>query len=236
MIEQLKRFIQAQYHYLVAAVLYLPFVFMGYGSDLDTYSVLWTGDKFASTFDYIPSRPPGFLVFETIIYFLNKIGKSVLTNLFVLFMFFVFIYCFIRILRKLEITNEKILVLAIVVHTVVWVEATSTMDFFVALGFVWLGFYLLFENRWWGAGMALALGIGSRATSVLMVGCVLAFFLWIRPRDWQKLIGAAVIAFVFSVIFYLPSLDFSKWTLRFLRPAVGGRILDASPSVWEMGI
>ena len=220
--DKVKQFIQNQYHYIIAIVLYLPFLFMGYGSDSDTYSVLWTGEKFASTFDYIPSRPPGFLVFETIVFFLNKLGKSILTNLFVLFMFFVFVYCFIKILKGYEISNQKVLVLAVVAHPIVWIEATSTMDFFVALGFIWLGFYLLTENRWWGAGLALALGIGSRATSVLFVGCILAFLLWINPREWKKILGAAIIAFILSVVFYLPSLDFSKWTLRFLRPAVGG--------------
>ncbi|NMB59299.1 MAG: hypothetical protein GYA12_09030, partial [Chloroflexi bacterium] len=64
-----------------AVLLYFPFVFMGYGSDVDTYGVLQAGRHFAQTWDYVPSRGPGFFVFETLMFILDQIGGSFLTNL-----------------------------------------------------------------------------------------------------------------------------------------------------------
>ncbi len=220
--DQIKRVILRYGIYLVALALYVPFIFMGYGSDSDTYSVLWSGEKFARTFDYIPSRPPGFLVFEIIVFFLNRLGGPVLTNLFVLSMFLVFLYCFNQVAHSYNVPHARIISLAIIAHPIVWVEATSTMDFYLALGLVWLGFLLLLKNRWWGAGLAMGLGIGSRATSVLMVGLILLFLFITTPKSRRLAFGAGFIAVLVATVCYLPSLDFSKWTLNFLRPAVGG--------------
>lgn len=66
---------------LLAFFIYLPFIFLGYGSDYDSYNVLWVGKNYVETLDYVPSRVPGFFVYETIVFFLNIIGGSILTNL-----------------------------------------------------------------------------------------------------------------------------------------------------------
>ncbi len=219
---KLSAFIKKYDIYLLALVLYLPFIFLGYGTDSDTYGVLWTGQKFAQTFDYIPSRPPGFLVFETITFFLNSIGGFVLTNLFVMVMAIATLYAFNSVMRFYQIPHPKILTIAMMVHPIFWIEATSTIDFLVAMGFVWIGFALLLKGRWWGAGIAMALGVGSRATSVIAAVCILIFVFLSQPELRKKAFWAAVLMGILGAVMYLPSADFSRWTLNFLRPAVGG--------------
>jgi hypothetical protein len=136
--------------------------------------------------------------------------------LFVLFMFLVFLYCFNQVLISYQVPHQKILSFAVIANPIIWVEATSTMDYFVALGFVWLGFLLLLKGRWWGAGLSMALGVGSRATSILAVGFIL-LFLFITHHEMRKLlVGTALLTLFFSAVLYLPS-----WTFRFLRPSVG---------------
>lgn len=208
--------------YLIAIILYLPLTFLGYGSDSDTYGVLWTGLRFARTLDYVPSRPPGFIVFETITYILNSIGGFWLTNLSVMLMALIVLYCFNIVLDHYQIPYKKIVLLALVIHPVFWLESTSTIDFIFAMGFTWIGFALLLKGRWWGAGIAMALAIGSRATSVIAVGCILAFIFLTQPEFRKKTFYAALLAGVFSAMMYLPSMDFAKWSLKFLKPAVGG--------------
>jgi hypothetical protein len=208
--------------YLLAVLLYLPLTFLGYGSDSDTYGVLWTGIRFAKTFDYVPSRPPGFLVFETLTWIFNTIGGYHLTNLFVMLMALAVLWGFSQVLDRYAVPHKKILLLALLIHPVFWLESTSTIDFIVAMGFTWIGFALLLKNHWWAAGIAMALAIGTRATSVIAVGCILLFIYFTEPAMRKRTFFAALLAGGFGAMMYLPSADFSKWTLKFLKPAVGG--------------
>jgi hypothetical protein len=206
----------------IALIIYSPFLFMGYGADIDTYNVLEVGRHFAKTLDYIPSRGPGFLVFESITYFVDQIGGSVLTNLTILGMALVVLYGFMRLCREYNIPNYLILTLAMMVHPFFWVNATSTMDYLMALGFVFLGIIQVRRGHYFTAGAAFALGAGSRLTIVLLAG---GFMLWqfiIEPANRRKLIQSGLVFGLFTLVFYLPPADFAQWTTRFLVASVGG--------------
>ena len=75
---------------VLAAALYFPLIFFGYGSDYDAHGVVWAGKHFVKTLDYVPSRSHGFLVHETMTLILNTLGGSLLTNLVSLYMDLVF--------------------------------------------------------------------------------------------------------------------------------------------------
>jgi hypothetical protein len=208
--------------YLLALVMYVPFIFLGYGSDMDTYRVLWTGQRMATILDYVPSRPPGFLVFETITYFLNVIGGSVLTNLGALCMSLVVIYSLKTILETYQIPNRRLLLLILMVQPYYWVNSTCTMDFLFALGFSFLAFTLLLKEKYVFAGIAMGLAIGSRISSGLACAGFLLFFFITMPKARWKLILAGSITAAITVLVFLPSADFAGWSLRFMKPAVGG--------------
>ncbi len=208
--------------YLLALLMYVPFIFLGYGSDMDTYRVLWTGQRMATLLDYVPSRPPGFLVFETITYCLNIIGGSILTNLGAVTMSLVMIYCLKFILETYHIPNQRLLLLIMMVQPYYWMNSTCTMDFLFALGFSFLGFVLLLQEKNVFAGIAMGLAIGSRISAGLACAGFLLFLFIIKPQQRRQLILSGAVTAVIGIMVFLPSADFAGWTLRFMRPAVGG--------------
>jgi hypothetical protein len=207
---------------LLATIIYSPFLLLGYGADIDTYNVLEVGRNFVKTLDYVPSRGPGFLVFETITYIMDQIGGSLLTNLTIMGMALLILYGFMRLCCEYNIPNYRILALALMVHPFFWVNATSTMDYLMALGFVFLGFIQVRRGHFFTAGAAFALGAGSRLTIVLLAG---GFLLWqfiFEPTNRKKLLQTGLVFGLFTLVFYLPPADFAQWTTRFLVASVGG--------------
>jgi hypothetical protein len=237
-----------KYHlYLLALVLYVPFIFLGYGSDMDTYRVLWTGRRFMALLDYVPSRQPGFLVFETVTNLLNLIGGSLLTNLGVLCMSLVIIYCFKQILEHYRIPNSSLLILILMVQPYYWVNSTCTMDYLFALGFSFTAFALLLKGKGVFGGIAIGLAVGSRLSAGLTCAGILLFLFITLPHLRKQMILAGFVASIVGVICYLPSADFVGWNMRFLRPTVGdsqywsfylrfGRLFYKSISFWSIPV
>jgi hypothetical protein len=207
----------------VAALLYTPFLFMGYGSDIDTYGVLQAGRHFAQTFDYIPSRGPGFFVFESITFLLDQIGGSFLTNLAIMGMALTILYCFMRLCREYGTQNYRWLCAALMVHPFFWANAACTMDYLMAVGFVFIGMIQIRRKHFFTAGAAFALGAGSRLTIALLAGCFLIWQFLIEPGIRKKLIQTGFVFGIFTIVFYLPPADFAQWTTRFLVATVGGQ-------------
>jgi len=207
---------------LAATILYAPFLFMGYGSDIDTYGVLEAGRHFFSTLDYIPSRGPGFFVFETITFFMDQIGGSLLTNLFVMGMALIALYGFMRLCREYDIPDYLWLAAALMIHPFFWGNAACTMDFLVSVGFVFLGIVQILRGHYFTAGAAFALGAGSRLTIVLVAGGFLLWQFLIKPSIRWKLVQSALVFGFFTLVFYLPPAEFAQWTTRFLVASVGG--------------
>jgi hypothetical protein len=208
---------------LAATILYTPFLFMGYGSDIDSYRVLEAGRHFLRTFDYVPSRGPGFFVFETITFFMDQLGGSFLTNLTVMVMALVTLYGFMRLCKEYNVPGYGWLAVAMMVHPFFWANAACTMDFLVAMGFVFLGIIQILRGHYFTAGAAFALGAGSRITIVLLAG---GFLLWqfiIKPENRLKLFQSGLVFGLFTIVFYLPPADFAQWTTRFLVASVGGQ-------------
>lgn len=205
-----------------AVLLYFPFVFMGYGSDVDTYGVLQAGRHFAQTWDYVPSRGPGFFVFETLMFILDQIGGSFLTNLAVMVMALIVLYGFMRLCREYAVPNYRWLCAALMIHPFFWANAACTMDYLMALGFVFIGMIQIRRKHYFTAGAAFALGAGTRLTIALLAGCFLLWQFSIEPACRKKIVQAGLVFGLFTVIFYLPPAHFSQWTTRFLVATVGG--------------
>ena len=61
---------------VLAALLYLPFVFLGYGTDVDSYHVVEAGERIMEGRPYEHSREPGFLVHEVATGVLDRLGAG----------------------------------------------------------------------------------------------------------------------------------------------------------------
>jgi hypothetical protein len=218
------RLLRWEYWFLwTPIILYLPFVFLGYGADSDSYETLRTGTTFIADFDYIPSRNPGYFVFEVITFLANSIGGSIATNVMSVLMSAVCLYGFYRLCRALSLPNSSYLALALAFHPYYWVASTTTMDYVFALGFFFLGVSLLLDGkRPIFAGIAFSLAVGCRLTTVLLV--ILALVLLVSARLISLKVAAASIALtaIFAAVFYIPPLDFVKWRWwRIFKPVMG---------------
>lgn len=212
---------------ILAVIIYLPMTFLGYGSDSDVDNVVRTGQYFARTLDYIPSRNPGFFVHETATFFLNSLGGSFLSNLGTLLMSLVTLASFMKILRIYEMPNVKLLAGTLMIHPFYWVNSTSTMDYIWALGFLLLGFELLFRKRSGAAGIALGLAIGSRFTTLIPVLGILVYGFFTSRLSRRVIVLAGSIALVVGLICYLPAVDFTEWhPMRLFSASMG------SPELW----
>ena len=207
---------------LLAFFIYFPFIFLGYGSDYDSYNVLWAGKNFIETLDYVPSRVPGFFVYETITFFLNIIGGSFLTNFGSLCMSLVILSVFIYLCKRYGVPNYRFLAIIMMVHPYYLVNSTCTMDYLFALGFTMVGFWMLLEGKFVAAGVTMALGIGSRLTTALVAGVMLLWAFIFEVQDRKRIFLSGVIMAIFSFIFYLPPIDFAEWKTHIFLPSIGG--------------
>ena len=64
----------------LCVAVYLPFVLLGYGTDIDVGNVLEAGRRWLDHGDYAVSRVPGAAIHEVSTAFLDDVGGSVLVN------------------------------------------------------------------------------------------------------------------------------------------------------------
>lgn len=202
----------------VAFLLYIPFIFLGYGADSDSFLVLETGRGFLKTGQYLPSRNPGFIVYEAVTLLLDQLGGSLLCNLGTLAMALLCVASFIYICHRFEIQNRRLLATILILHPVFWSQAACTMDYVWALGFLLGGTALLFKEMHKTAAVLFALAIGTRCTSVLTVIPVLAYFYYVNKSTRIKFIVCGLITVAIATVFYLPSFALAGWTLKFMKP------------------
>lgn len=229
-IDRVRTALSRQWVQVLALLLYLPLVFTGYGSDVDTFRVLETGRNFLNTADYVPSRRPGYLVYELAIYPLDQLGGSVLVNLGSVFWALVAVTCFLRICRRHRIPNREILAVILVLQPVFWYNATVTLDYMWALGMLMAGFDLLERERFGWAGLALGLAVGCRLSS-LLIAVLLLGYSWLRsPEKRLQVFGGGVLVGLLSVLAYILPWDFAEWRRSFWQLSTG------TPELWSPGM
>jgi hypothetical protein len=209
---------------LLAFCIYLPFIFLGYGSDYDSYNVIWAGENFVETLDYVPSRVPGFFIYEFITFFFNFVGGFYLTNFASMGMSLLILSHFMRFCRENQVPHYRLLTLILMVQPYYLVNSTCTMDYLFAFGFAFLGLMKFRDRKFFAAGVLMALGIGSRLTTGLVVA---VFYLWefiTKKEDRWKIILSGVITALLTVLFYVPSMDFAEWNFAYVSPSVGTNV------------
>jgi hypothetical protein len=209
------------------ALLYAPWLFLGYGADDDAYRIVRTGRVLLEEGQYIGSRNPGYLVPELATMALNAVGGSVLSNLGTLAMALVALGAFLAVAERLRLSAPLLLGAGLALHPAFWSNAAATMDHVWGLGFLLAGWAVLLDRRWLLAGVLLGLAVGSRFTMLFAVLGVLAFAWFTVAEDRRHVVRSAVVAGLLGAACYLPSAHEFGWTLGFLEPAgLGG------PELW----
>jgi hypothetical protein len=198
----------------ITAVVTLPILWMGYGTDVDIGDVLESGELIRR-FDYAPSRNPGVPVFESIVAVLDPIGGHLAVNLATAAAAGVTVVGLARLVRSWDHPNGDLVGMAFLASPVVFIAATSTGDFiWAAMFFVW-GALLHLRGRSLPAGALFALAIGSRMSTLLVVAAFLIADGW-EPINRRRCVRSLLAAAPLAVLMYVPSwLAFDR-TFEFL--------------------
>src|SRR5687767_14732156 len=137
---------------LVVAVVTLPLVWMGYGTDIDVFNVLRSATGIRDG-DYLPSRTPGVPVFEAMTALFDPVGGHFLLNLMTAAAAGATVIGIARLVRLWDHDNGDLVALAVFASPMTIIASTSLADFVWALVFfVWAAVAHL-EGRWVPAGV-----------------------------------------------------------------------------------
>src|SRR5258708_11333263 len=182
----------------------LPLLFGGYGSDNDSWRNIAAALHMREAGRYIPSRIPGFPVFEGVAALLAP-GGWILTNLASVVAATIGLALFAGLLRDLDVRDRRWPWLALAFGAAMWVQVSQTIDYAYGFAFFIGAWRLVLRSRYVSAGVLLALATGCRASYVVVVGAVL-LLLSARRSSWRSFLGFAAGHFPLPVAIVLVGL------------------------------
>ena len=193
---------------LVAVVLAgrVPLLGNGYGSDDDAWRNAVAALRMHAVGHYVPSRIPGFPVYEGLLVPLIPFG-AVATNALSVFAGLVAAWFFLRAARRGGAKSPVWLAAAFCFSAPVWVEASQTMDYAVGLAFLLASYDAWLRRKYVPAGVLLALAAGCRATLGVLVLPALAGMALRRERGRTGLAFVAATVLPAAVVFLPPLLS-----------------------------
>lgn len=212
-------------------LLYIPLLFLGFGTDSDTYTALNAWNYFLKNNDYVPSRLPGYVIHEIGIYYATKYGDSFLSNLVTLLFAIVLCVFLIKLAKYYSIPTSSVLL--VILNPVFIVNSTSTVDYVWALCFFVIGFYLLIQKKILCSSLTFAMASGIRLSYGLLILILFIYFFVIYYRENKRcvfsfLLGGLIILVINFAAYYLP-LDFTQWKFSvFLNPSLGDSAMWSS--------
>ena len=199
---------------LVTALATLPILWLGYGTDLDIAAVLRAGEQIRDG-GYEPSRSPGVPVFEAIVAVLDPIGGHLAINLATALALVAAVVGCARLVGAYGHANGELVALAFLACPITVIAGTSTTDFVWALAFFLWGALAHLRSRSVTAGLLLALSVGARSSTALLVAAFLLADAW--PPDRRRRSGAtALVVLPLSLLLYVPAWLANDRTLGFL--------------------
>jgi len=202
-----KRFI-----FLISAAFFLsriPFLNMGFGSDLDSWVYADASFAIFKTGKYFASRGIGFPLYEFLNALILKIdemtfsGNWILPNIATMLSTLACIIFFKKILDFWKIDNKAILLIAFTFMPVIWKNSTNTMDYMLSLMFILLSHYLIIQKKYTLSAIALGFAVGARPTNGIMIFPLL-YLVWREKKE--EVIKFVVIFSLISFSFFIPFL------------------------------
>ncbi len=191
----------------LCVLVYLPFTFLGYGTDIDVANVLRAGRSWLDDGDYQLSRGPGAAVHEVATAALDRLGGSVLVNIAAVGFAALALWAVHELVRHDDGERPGGALLVLASNPWFWIAATSLGDFVWALGIALAAAVAAQRDRRVVAGALFGLAIGCRASTVLLVIAWLAAERWGSSTQrvrWRATCVTAGVALLVGVLCFLP--------------------------------
>jgi hypothetical protein len=198
------------------ALVFAPLCFLGAGTDLDAGSVLLSGEAIVAG-DYVPSRAPGAPVHEALTGVLDLVGGIWAVNLLSLVAAAVLCGAVWRLLEREGVPTPWLGAAFVAASPWFQVAATSTVDFVLAGAFVASSVLVYRRGSPVLAGVLGGLAIGTRMSTVLLIGAMAVAELTGRSRSPARAARLLVVAAIVSVVAFLPPFFAAGESLAFAR-------------------
>ena len=202
----MKNFLNSKYLKSYKSILFLqtiffiPFLIDGsISSDWDSYASLASGKILLNEFDYFPSRPPGFPIYELLLAFLSIFSN----RLIIIFHFLIGALFTFYIFKMLPNNNQKFLFsLLFFTSNIYLISSFSTIDYLLGtfLGFAFLN--NLEKQNYLKAYIFIILSCGIRLSNVIFLFAGLIYLI-LKFKDFNKTL-LFLTAFIPIVLLYLP--------------------------------
>ena len=182
----------------------LPLIGGGYGSDNDSWRNIVAAIHMREAGRYIPSRVPGFPLYEGLLALLAP-GGWIATNLASVVAELAVAILFARLLVRLRVRSPVWPWLALMFGEMFWVRATQTLDYSFGLAFFLACLLALLDRRHLLAGAMLAMAAGCRPTYGLVNLAVLAMLV-ARRAPWRAYGAYALTHGLLLILLFVPVL------------------------------
>lgn len=181
----------------------VPLCFLGAGTDLDSGSVLLSGDRIVHG-DYVASRAPGSPVHESLVGVLDLVGDIWTVNLVSLVAAVVVCAAVYALLEREGVPRPWLGAALVAASPWFQIAATSTVDFVLAAALAVVGAVLLRRGSTVSAGVLGGLAVGTRMSTVLLVVAMAAAEATGRGRSPKRAVRFLVVAGVVALVAFLP--------------------------------
>lgn len=190
----------------VALVIALPLLLSGPGNDLDVGNVFRSGRAIARHLDYVPSRPPGAPVHETLVGVGDLVGGPLVTNLLSLLAAGLLLWQLDRLLCDEGIAPAgRWAVALLAVNPWFLIAATSTADYVFALLFAVVAARALRHDHAVLAGVAGAAAMGCRVGSITLLVALAVAEAAAGRSHWRRVLVGGGIAAALTLVVFIPS-------------------------------
>ena len=220
----------------ITFLLFIPVFFnSNIGSDWDSYALIGTYENFIKNGIYIPSRPPGFPIYELLIGLCVVIGEGLGLNFERVVLIFQFsllisfnflIYCFFKKTKN----SNWIIYLIISLSPIYLISGLSAIDYIFGSLFGFLAIFLtmyLYERKYsrFLIVFSLALSVSARLSNLIFL-LVVILYIYTKKKDFKQSIilmfsSLVITSIIYSIFynnlfsFYVSTGVYSNWSDMF---------------------
>ena len=179
-----------------------------YGSDHDTYAIIYSFLSVVDYGEYSPSRTFGFplaeLIIGSLVYYIGPFTTKYITTFLFITSLFLFYHSFKK--EKDDHLNFKLFLILCLSNSILILDNINLTDYPIALFFLSLGFFLFSKKKFNLALLFFALCIASRLNFIAFVYLFYLFQTKFKSTEIIKFLKSLFIITIIGGIFYLPYL------------------------------